>query len=193
MKISNRVKTIAAGSTAVVAAGVKAGVASAATFCPDGTKLNSGQSLADCNDLKGDANTNDLMTTVNTIINIVIGVIGFIAVAMTIYGGVQYTTSAGDPGKVKKAKDSILYGIIGLVIAILAFSIVNFVLSSLTKTDPVTKPNTTVEPEKGDEGKDGEEDKKEDGTKTTVIEGSDDKSTLRTKENIAPNAKETNK
>ena len=134
MKISNRVKTIAAGSTAVVAAGVKAAIASAATFCPDGKKLGPGQSLADCDDLKnGDANTNDLMTTVNTIINIVIGVIGFVAVAMTIYGGVQYTTSAGDPGKVKKAKDTIMYGIVGLVVAILAFAIVNFLLSSLTK------------------------------------------------------------
>ena len=134
MKISNRVKTIAAGSTAVVAAGVKAGVASAATFCPNGKKLEAGESLADCDGLKdGDANTNDLMTTVNKIINIVIGVIGFVAVAMTIYGGVQYTTSAGDPGKVKKAKDTIMYGIVGLVVAILAFAIVNFLLSSLTK------------------------------------------------------------
>ena len=79
------------------------------------------------------SNTNDLMKTVNQIINIVIGVIGFAAVAMTIYGGVQYTTSAGDPGKVKKAKDTIMYGIVGLVVAILAFAIVNFVLSSLTK------------------------------------------------------------
>lgn len=135
MKISNKIKTVAAGSAAVVAAGVKAGVASAATtFCPDGTKIEGTNGLAGCDTLKdGASNTNDLMTTVNKIINIVIGVIGFAAVAMTIYGGVQYTTSAGDPGKVKKAKDTIMYGIVGLVVAILAFAIVNFVLSSLTK------------------------------------------------------------
>lgn len=134
MKISNKIKTVAAGSAAVVAAGVKAGVASAATtFCPNGDPLDAGKSLADCNGLTGGSNTDNLMTTVNKIINIVIGVIGFAAVAMTIYGGVQYTTSAGDPGKVKKAKDTIMYGIVGLVVAILAYAIVNFVLSSLTK------------------------------------------------------------
>lgn len=134
MKISNKIKTVAAGSAAVVAAGVKAGVASAATIlCPDG-KPSTGDGLKGCTDMDSASNnTNDLMKTVNGIINIVIGVIGFAAVAMTIYGGVQYTTSAGDPGKVKKAKDTIMYGIVGLVVAILAFAIVNFVLSSLPK------------------------------------------------------------
>jgi hypothetical protein len=138
MKISNKIKTLAAGSAAVVGAGINAGAASAATvYCPDGTKLSgSGKSLADCGEhgAKNASNTNDLMTTVNTIINVIIGVIGFVAVVVIILGGVQYTTSAGDPGKVKKAKDTILYGIVGLVIALLAFAIVNFVLSSITKT-----------------------------------------------------------
>lgn len=134
MKISNKIKTVAAGSAAVVAAGVKAGLASAVTtFCPDGSEAGA-EGLKGCTDMMTNkSNTNDLMKTVNQIINIVIGVIGFVAVAMTIYGGVQYTTSAGDPGKVKKAKDTIMYGIVGLVVAILAFAIVNFVLSSLTK------------------------------------------------------------
>ena len=133
MKISNKIKTVAAGSAAVVAAGVQAGVASAVTpFCPDGSEAGA-EGLKGCTDMTNKSNTNDLMKTVNQIINIVIGVIGFAAVAMTIYGGVQYTTSAGDPGKVKKAKDTIMYGIVGLVVAILAFAIVNFVLSSLTK------------------------------------------------------------
>ena len=43
----------------------------------------------------------------------------------------MYTTSSGDSAKVKKAKDTIMYGVIGLVIALLAFAIVNFVLSSV--------------------------------------------------------------
>ena len=75
------------------------------------------------------------MKQVNNIINVVIGVIGFVAVAFIIFGGIQYTTSAGDPGKVKKAKDTILYGIIGLVVAMLAYAIVNFVLSSAFKAN----------------------------------------------------------
>jgi hypothetical protein len=43
----------------------------------------------------------------------------------------MFVTSSGDPGKVKKGKDTILYGIIGLVIALLAYAIINFVLTSL--------------------------------------------------------------
>lgn len=73
----------------------------------------------------------DLMTVVNTIINVALGVIGLIAVVMIILGGVQYTTSSGDAARVKKAKDTIMYGIIGLVVALLAFAIVNFVLTSV--------------------------------------------------------------
>ena len=75
----------------------------------------------------------DLNNIVNTIINTVIFVIGMVAVIMIILGGISYATSQGDAAKVKKGKDTILYGIIGLVIAILAFAIVNFVLGALAK------------------------------------------------------------
>ena len=129
MTISNKIKTVAAGAGSVVAAGLNAGAASAVQVrCPDGSKADN---LENCKGIKGDGNKNDLMTTLSTIINVIIGVVGFVAVIVIILGGVQYTTSAGDPGKVKKAKDTIMYGIIGLVVALLAFAIVNFVLSSL--------------------------------------------------------------
>ena len=136
MKISNKIKTLAAGSVAVVAAGLNAGAANAAKYYCPGTQ-NAVSDLSKCktgdNAINSASNEQDLMKMVNTIINVIIGVIGFVAVVVIILGGVQYTTSAGDPGKVKKAKDTILYGIIGLVVAILAFAIVNFVLSSLMK------------------------------------------------------------
>lgn len=76
----------------------------------------------------------DLMDTIQVIVNVALGVIGVVAVVMIILGGVQYTTSAGDAGKVKKAKDTIMYGIIGLVVALLAFAIVNFVLTNIFKS-----------------------------------------------------------
>ena len=79
----------------------------------------------------GDPFTNqDLMETVQTILTAVIGIVGILAVIMIVYGGIQYTMSAGDAGKVKKAKDTILYGVIGIIVALLAFAIVNFVLGS---------------------------------------------------------------
>ena len=75
--------------------------------------------------------SSDLNSIIKMIINAVIFIIGIIAVIMVILGGVTYATSQGDSGKVKKGKDTILYGIIGLVVALLAFAIVNFVLGAL--------------------------------------------------------------
>ena len=65
------------------------------------------------------------------IINGVIGVLGLVCVVVMIIGGVNYMTSSGDIGKVKKAKDTILYGLIGLVICVLAFAIVNFLITNI--------------------------------------------------------------
>ena len=133
MKITNKVKTLAAGGLGVVAMGLQAAPTSTPgkVRCPDGSNVNS---LTDCKTLKdNNLNSNDLMGTLNIIINVVIGIIGFVAVMVIILGGVQYTTSAGDSGKVKKAKDTIMYGIIGLVVALMAYSIVNFILSNVFK------------------------------------------------------------
>ena len=75
--------------------------------------------------------TEDLNEVIKRIVNTIIFVIGIVAVVMIILGGINYATSQGDPSKVKKGKDTILYGIIGLVVALLAFAIVNFVLGAL--------------------------------------------------------------
>ncbi len=75
--------------------------------------------------------SSDLKGNVTNILNAVIGVLGIVAVIVIIIGGVQYMTSAGDSSKVKKAKDTILYGVIGLIVVILAFAIVNFVIANV--------------------------------------------------------------
>jgi hypothetical protein len=58
----------------------------------------------------------------------VLGVIGVVSVVMLIYGGIQYSMSGGDVGKLTQAKSTITYAIIGLIVAALAFAIVNFVI-----------------------------------------------------------------
>ena len=63
--------------------------------------------------------------------NTVLYIVGIIAVIMLIIGGIRYVTSGGDSKKVTDAKNTVLYAIIGLVIAFLAFAIVNFVISAL--------------------------------------------------------------
>ena len=73
----------------------------------------------------------DLGDSIIGILNGVIGIIAAVCVVIIVIGGVQYMTSSGDAGKVKKAKDTILYAIIGLVVCALAATIVNFVISKV--------------------------------------------------------------
>lgn len=65
-----------------------------------------------------------------TITNVLLFIIGAISVIMLIIGGIRYTTSAGDSGAVTSAKNTILYAIVGIIVAILAYAVVNFVITS---------------------------------------------------------------
>ena len=66
-----------------------------------------------------------------TIVNVLLFIIGAVSVIMLIYGGIRYTTSGGNANSVTAAKNTIMYAIIGLIIAIFAFAIVNFVVDQL--------------------------------------------------------------
>ena len=56
---------------------------------------------------------------------------GIIAVVIIIIGGIRYTTSNGDAGQVKSAKDTILYAVVGLIVIIMAAAITQFVIQSV--------------------------------------------------------------
>ena len=75
-----------------------------------------------------DCSSEEVTGGVKSIITTAIGLIGLVAVGMIIYGGFLFVTSAGDAGKIQAAKNTILYSVIGLIIAILAFAIVTFVM-----------------------------------------------------------------
>lgn len=72
-----------------------------------------------------------LESTVKNVLSVVFSIVGIIAVIMIIIGGVNYMTSQGDTQKIQKAKNTIMYGIIGMVIALLSFAIVQFVMHDL--------------------------------------------------------------
>ncbi len=74
--------------------------------------------------------------------NVALYIVGAISVIMLIWGGLRYILSGGDNKKITDAKNTILYAIIGLVIAILAFAIVNFVLNAIGS---VTVPEAPAE------------------------------------------------
>lgn len=69
-----------------------------------------------------------------TITNILLFIIGAIAVIMLVIGGIRYTTSNGDSNAVSAAKNTILYAVVGIVVAILAYAVVNFVIGGIANT-----------------------------------------------------------
>ena len=68
-----------------------------------------------------------------TITNVLLFIIGAISVIMLIIGGIRYTTSNGDTGAVTTAKNTILYAVIGIIVALLAYALVNFVITSFVQ------------------------------------------------------------
>lgn len=69
--------------------------------------------------------------SVAILVRIVFGIIGAISVFFTVYGGFRFIISNGDPGEANKARQTIIYAIAGLAIAVLAEGIVGFVLKAL--------------------------------------------------------------
>lgn len=99
--------------------------------CPDKT-IRQGESvtaLSECNVEKTEGNKS-LMSNVTMLINVFASVMGFLAVGMIVYGGFMLLTAQGDPAKIKRGKDVVTYSIIGVILVMLAYAIVNFVMKS---------------------------------------------------------------
>lgn len=98
-------------------------------FAQTGLNLQSGADSA-----QGDSVATDLFGSTGvfrTVTNILLFLIGAVSVIMLIIGGIRYVVSGGDQAAVTSAKNTILYAIVGIVIAFLAYAAVNFVIGSL--------------------------------------------------------------
>lgn len=82
-------------------------------------------SSRDSNDITG---SNGIFKRV---VNVLLFITGAVAVIMIVVGGLRYVISGGDSSAVNSAKNTILYAIVGLVLAIFAYAIVNFVIDEL--------------------------------------------------------------
>lgn len=89
-----------------------------------------GSADADCSG--GEDGSNTLSKTINSVINLFSLVVGAASVIMIIYGGFKYITSGGSDEATKSAKNTILYALVGLIIVLLAQTIVKFVFGKAT-------------------------------------------------------------
>lgn len=77
-------------------------------------------------------NTDTVGSAARMITNTIMYIAGALAVIMIVVGGIQYVTSNGDGNKITAAKNTIMYAVIGLVVAIVAYAIVNYVIVNLS-------------------------------------------------------------
>ena len=68
---------------------------------------------------------------IKTVVNILLWAVGILSVIMIIFSGFRYITSAGDTSKTKSAQSTLIYSVVGLIVAIMAWAIVNMVINRL--------------------------------------------------------------
>ena len=78
---------------------------------------------------------NGIFTTVT---NVLLFIVGVLSVVMVIVGGLRYVVSGGNSAAVTGAKNTILYAIVGVIVAFLAYAVVNFLLGTLAGGNPGT-------------------------------------------------------
>lgn len=122
------------GAASIATMAMPVGTAYADNACnPD--LSNPLQSGADCSHANG--TSNNLFATggvFQTISNTLIFLVGAVSVVFLIIGGLRYVISNGDSKQVEAAKNTILYAIIGIVVAVIAYALVQFVIHSLAGT-----------------------------------------------------------
>jgi hypothetical protein len=113
-------------------------IASVATVAVVGL-ANAAQTLAigtiadGANSARGAQQPSDLFGNAGVfseISSVLLFIVGAVAVIMIVIGGLRYVVSGGDASQVQGAKNTILYALVGIIIAILAYAAVNFVINS---------------------------------------------------------------
>ena len=108
-------------------------VAQASSHCNTSGKVTvkTGKNCAQSTDQK-----TNLGNVIQDVTNVLLFIIGAVAVIMIIIGGLKYVLSNGDSAQITSAKNTILYAVIGIVVALLAYAIVNFVVQEFTVQNP---------------------------------------------------------
>ncbi len=86
--------------------------------------------------------TKDLRQIIMDVVNVILGLLGIVAVLIILYGGWLWMTAAGEPEKINKAKQTLISAGIGLAIILSALGIVNFVIRSLLEATGSVRTET---------------------------------------------------
>jgi hypothetical protein len=64
-------------------------------------------------------------------------VFAIVAVVCFVFAGIMFLTSGGQPEKIKLARHAFIYGVVGIVVAILAFSVIVLIENALNPPNPI--------------------------------------------------------
>lgn len=126
-QITNTIKKAKVGLGALAFSIVGTTVYSASVFADAADEI-----LGGVEDTEGGNNNTSLDEGIATVTTMLLFAIGVISVIAIILGGIRYATANGDQGQVTQAKNIILYAVIGLVVALIAFAITEFVVGAFS-------------------------------------------------------------
>lgn len=93
-------------------------------------QVSEGINTATTSEMKGKSIDGD-KGLIKTVVNVLLWAVGILSVIMIIFSGFRYITSAGDASKTKSAQSTLMYSVVGLIVAIMAYAIVNMVINRL--------------------------------------------------------------
>lgn len=93
-------------------------------------QVSEGINTATTSEMKGKSIDGD-NGLIKTVVNVLLWTVGILSVIMIIFSGLRYITSAGDASKTKSAQSTLTYSVVGLIVAIMAYAIVNMVTNRL--------------------------------------------------------------
>ena len=93
-------------------------------------QVSKGIDTATTSEMKGKSIDGD-KGLIKTVVNVLLWAVGVLSVIMIIFSGFRYITSSGDASKTKSAQSTLIYSVVGLIVAIMAWAIVNMVINRL--------------------------------------------------------------
>lgn len=82
--------------------------------------------------IRGETISGDLPTIIGNALRVFLGVVGSLALAIFIYGGIIWMTSGGNSERVGKAKNTLIWSVMGLVVILLSYTIVSFIIRGIS-------------------------------------------------------------
>lgn len=131
MKVSRKIHSRIRTNLAKITSGMTIAVLSVGLMSRDSFGLSLGDVIN--GNYRGDGQPVELFdgntAIIPRFINLMLFIVGILSIIMLIFGGIRYVISGGDSGRVKDAKNTIMYAIVGLIVAILGYAIVTWVIS----------------------------------------------------------------